>query len=228
MKNLCILFAFLVLFALFYLWISLSSTASLANVNANGHANDPPSENIHLPVVFHLVQSDNPQYNAMATPEQLTQELSIANQIFAPAGIQFDLKQINQVWISSSLIDAVTHPKSHLASSLENLPQYDFRAINGFFVGKLLQPSSRGHDLHGKEFEPQHLFFISDSVSDPPESRTLAHELSHVVGLSDLHGEEASNQPGNLLSTGRQGNSLTPEQVTIAHNTAQRIQNHLS
>ena len=86
--------------------------------------------------------------------------------------------------------------------------------------------NSRGHDLHGKEFEPQHLFFISDS--DPPESRTLAHELNHVVGLSDLHGEEASNQPANLLSTGRQGNSLTPEQVAIAHNTAQRIQNHLS
>jgi hypothetical protein len=198
MKNLWILFAFLVLFALFYLWVS-SSTVSPdnASANANANANDPPSENttssntssIHLPVVFHLVQSDNPEYNAMATPEQLTQELSIANQIFAPAGIQFDLKQINQVWISSSLIDAVTHPKSHLASSLENLPQYDFRAINGFFVGKLLQPSSRGHDLHGKEFEPQHLFFISDSVSDPPESRTLAHELSHVVGLGDFHGE---------------------------------------
>ena len=61
-------------------------------------------------------------------------------------------------------------------------------------------------------------------ISDTPRPDTLAHELGHIL-LNDPDAESHYRDPDNLMFDGRtrSGHTLTPDQCRIIHETARRI-----
>ncbi len=169
------------------------------------------------------MNSNDPSYTCTETPENLELILSTSNNILKnDLGIVFDLKNMQQTYIDGSALDHILMPDSHLSYLLSQIPNYDPRAINGFFVHHIKTPR-----LHGKYYSTPRSFIIADDIEFPPVSRTLAHELAHVCLLRDLQYASSSSEKQNLLAKGTTGIDVTTNQVQIARSAALKLMNEL-
>jgi len=185
---------------------------------------------IVLPVRFHLLHSaTSSALSTTRTESDVRTLLTVANQVWAPAGIRWELESVRPAEaLAAAVFDSV------LARQLEpNLP----RLLAPIPRGAILQPGWNvflirdfGH-IAGGMFNPAisgvvlaERGFGYELTPEYRGGRTLAHELGHSLGLGHVPCDSTRSVMANACSRPDTPSTLTEEQV--AHARAQAVAKH--
>jgi gliding motility-associated-like protein len=200
-----------------------------SRISASARSND---ELLVLPVVFHIIQSDDQDPVPDAQMQQALQHL---NDAFANTGyynavqgsntyIQFCMAQRTPDNLPSTGVERVTSPLAVMEElendiELKNLSRYEPLhyiniwvveevCINGScnFLGYANLPGSHGQDRDGIVVE------VDYTGTSPDSSSLLAHEMGHYLGL--YHTFEGGCGNDNCLFDGDRVCDTPPDQTT--------------
>ncbi len=180
-----------------------------------------PAGGIHpiitLKVRVHLVKSETmPTMHTTLSEADVRRVFTKVNQIWAQAGIQFEIESIGPT--KALTLPPEMRTKSMMERVLSMIPKdrLSAKAINVCYV---------------KELEPNGFFYrepimVKDTAKlesvpggmDEPLPRVTAHEIGHELGLK--HRQEAVN----LMQSGTNGFLLNDEEIGLARMTAARLQ----
>jgi hypothetical protein len=174
----------------------------------------PPT--ITLPVRFHLVQSKSlADMHTTLIDSDIQRILSKVNEVWAQAGIQF---QIESITTTSAIpmdpkmrlkpeFDRVHSmiPKQSLCDHAIDICYVKQVGPNGFYYGEpiVVKDSAKLRDVSGG--------------LDEPLPRVTSHELGHALGLK--HRQDNTN----LMQSGTTGFSLNETEITTARIKAQEL-----
>lgn len=171
---------------------------------------------IHLKVRVHLMQSiANPRLQTTLTEKEARAIFDEVNDIWAQAGIRFELESINSLqaldlapkrwyikdrdWVKKAI------PTDHFSPTAIDVCFVKDMGPNGFFYGEPVVV------CENPEFHK-----VSGGAGNPV-ARVTAHELGHVLFLQ--HRQERTN----LMASGKNGISLNPQEIKDARKRALEI-----
>ncbi len=177
---------------------------------------DVSATHITLPVSVHLVRSAaHPRLQSSLQPPEVQGIFSEVNDIWAPAGIRFEIASIAELealapppkkwfekdrnWVKAAI------PTSSFAPGAIDVCFVGEMGPNGFFYGEPVVV------CENPEFTK-----VKGGAANPV-ARVTAHELGHVLGLQ--HRQDHVN----LMASGRNGVSMNGDEIKEARKKAQSI-----
>jgi hypothetical protein len=188
----------------------------LAMAMAGLYSNDTSASLISLPVRVHLVRSAaHPRLQSSIRQPEVQAIFSAVNEIWAPAGIRFEIESVVDVealsipskkwfvkdrnWVKQAI------PTSNFAFDAIDVCFVREMGPNGFFYGEPVVVCEN----------PE--FTMVKGGAANPVARVTAHELGHVLGLQ--HRQDHVN----LMASGRNGVAINGDEIMDAREKAQAI-----
>lgn len=176
---------------------------------------------ISLPVQVHLIRStSHPRLQAQVTETELKGILGEVNDIWAQAGIRFELKGVDELKARGIALKKWFQRDRNWVKAAIPTDQFSPLAIDVCFV----------HDMGPNGFfygEPVVVcenpeFTEVRGGSNNPVARVLAHELGHVLFL--VHRQDHVN----LMASGRNGVGMNRDEIKKARQRALQLAVQLS
>ena len=171
---------------------------------------------ITLKMRVHLMQSDTmPSMHTSLTEVDVRRVIGKVNQIWAQAGIQFEIESIGPTKAQPLAKEMRTRSMIERVLSMIPKDRLSAKAINVCYV-KELEPNGFFYQEPVMVKETAKLQSVPGGI-DEPIPRVTAHEIGHELGL--VHRQEATN----LMQSGTNGYLLNEEEIGIARMNAQRL-----
>jgi hypothetical protein len=181
---------------------------------ASSAVEDPPSPAVEeaasrpavaLELSVYVVDGESPQFRSSRTIDEARAILDRVNEIWAQAGIAFELAHIARVQAPDAQMQALAAGEigSFLASLGREVPVERPSLLNMLYVRSIGGPN-------GIAPANSRVALVIDDPSVDDE-RVTAHELGHHLGLHHVR-----DDPGRLLFSGTNGREIVDEEAAVA------------
>jgi hypothetical protein len=167
---------------------------------------------LKIPISVYILDDLSEALSSNRTAEELEEVYGRVNEIWAPAGIEFELQGIHRVELPSSLLEDISNGEfNSFFQTIETQNIFpDPGLINGFYTRSIGGPN--GINPGGYR-----IFLVMDEPSVHDE-RVTSHEIGHILGLHHTLTEQ-----DRLIYPGTNGIRLTEEEIIVTRYVTEGI-----
>jgi hypothetical protein len=158
-----------------------------------------------------LVSDSEPGLSSQRTEDDLREILAGMNEVWSPAGIQFEPGMIAILDVPAEVLRA---------GSRGNMQPFMDQVFGNFATDPGTITGFYARNIGGANgFTPANLpvFFVTDTPT-VYDRRVSSHEVGHILGLSHV-----TTDPDHLMSSGTNGMVLAPAEIETARAAASRL-----
>ena len=170
----------------------------------------PIGSQITIPISVYILDDQDGNLSSSRSTEDLILIFDKASEIWAQAGIKFEIKYVGRINVPSKILKPLTdgNPKPFLKGINKDFKVSNPSMLNAYYVSSI--------GLVNGIAVREDMFLVADNPTVKDE-RVTAHEIGHLFGL----GHDLSDT-SKLMYSGTNGTVLTPEEIKTARINAQR------